>query len=149
MDDKKRDKYLQKKYGITLAEYNTMVSAQGNGCAICGQEPRTRSLAVDHSHGLARAKIHVLQYENKEGFYAWVQWEEVRALFKKTRVIGCSKKEVRIRVKEIRKRLSIRGLLCSRCNRGLQYFSDTPQRLISAANYLKRFKERLEEGETT
>lgn len=51
-----RDKYLQRKYGITLGQYRAMLAAQGGVCAICGQ-PETRefeghviNLAVDHDH---------------------------------------------------------------------------------------------------
>lgn len=36
------------------------------------------------------------------------------------------------------KRLSIRGLLCYSCNKGLSYFKDNPSLLEQAAKYLKR-----------
>lgn len=56
--------HLVRKYGITLAEFRAMESAQGGGCAICGQSPtgtlgprshrqgrRVRPrLVVDHDH---------------------------------------------------------------------------------------------------
>lgn len=49
---KKRDKYLQKKYGISLKQYNEMLKSQNNACAICKRHKShfSKSLAVDHDH---------------------------------------------------------------------------------------------------
>lgn len=49
---------LQKKYGLTLAEYDAILTAQGNGCALCGQPrlARQRALAVDHDHATGRIR---------------------------------------------------------------------------------------------
>lgn len=56
--DKARSNDLKKMYGITLAEYEQMLEAQGGGCAICGGQETAahkttqlkRRLAVDHCH---------------------------------------------------------------------------------------------------
>lgn len=37
--------------GITLEEYEHLLELQGGGCGICGAEPKTRRLDVDHDHG--------------------------------------------------------------------------------------------------
>ena len=50
-------KRLQRLYGITLADYNRMLKAQGGGCAICGRKPsKTRRLDVDHSHKTGKVR---------------------------------------------------------------------------------------------
>lgn len=41
---------LQKKYGISQAEWQEMFLKQGGVCAICGCHQRYQSLAVDHDH---------------------------------------------------------------------------------------------------
>lgn len=41
---------LKTQFGITLDEYDVMLSTQGGRCAICECRPRTRRLAVDHNH---------------------------------------------------------------------------------------------------
>jgi hypothetical protein len=46
---------LEKRYGITLEQYNEMVELQGGRCAICNKVPAgtnhtSRRLAVDHDH---------------------------------------------------------------------------------------------------
>ena len=45
------DKHRLENYGITAAQYDALLSAQGGGCAICGEQCSTgRMLAVDHDH---------------------------------------------------------------------------------------------------
>lgn len=41
---------LKKKYGITLEEYNLMLSNQKNQCAVCSTPPTNQRLHVDHNH---------------------------------------------------------------------------------------------------
>src|SRR5437667_108661 len=36
--------------GVTDAEYDRLLAAQGGGCAICGNPPKTRRLHADHDH---------------------------------------------------------------------------------------------------
>lgn len=54
-----REWRLKKEYGITLAEYETLLEAQGGVCAICGNPPNGRVLSVDHDHktGLRRGLL--------------------------------------------------------------------------------------------
>ena len=49
--ERMRAGHLKRKYGITLADYDAMLLAQGGGCAICAApEPDGQSLHVDHDH---------------------------------------------------------------------------------------------------
>ena len=47
-----RDNHLKKNFGITLQQYDEILTKQGGGCAICDKTPEQegRSLAVDHDH---------------------------------------------------------------------------------------------------
>lgn len=45
-----RNERLKREYGITLDDYERMLSEQGGACAICGALPGARRLAVDHCH---------------------------------------------------------------------------------------------------
>lgn len=47
---------LQKMFGITLADYEAMLSAQGGVCAVCGQKDEWFNLAVDHCHATGRIR---------------------------------------------------------------------------------------------
>ncbi|CCF85406.1 endonuclease VII domain-containing protein [Nitrolancea hollandica] len=47
---KQRAQQLKKKYGITPDEYKALLVEQRGGCAICGQPPIDKALAVDHDH---------------------------------------------------------------------------------------------------
>lgn len=41
---------LQRNYGISYVEYQTMLESQGGVCAICKQPPKRLALSVDHKH---------------------------------------------------------------------------------------------------
>ena len=45
------------KYGITLEDYNKMLSEQGGVCAICGKKEKgNKRLAVDHDHDTGKIR---------------------------------------------------------------------------------------------
>ena len=47
-----REGHLQRKFGITQADYDRMLSEQLDGCAICGRPtPGKTSFHIDHDHG--------------------------------------------------------------------------------------------------
>lgn len=52
--DKNREKVsdydLKKRYGISKAEYECILTVQNGVCAGCGNPPTTRKLDVDHNH---------------------------------------------------------------------------------------------------
>ena len=49
--EKARAYRLMREYGLTLAEYDAILRAQGGKCAICRKAPRQgKRLAVDHNH---------------------------------------------------------------------------------------------------
>ena len=51
--ERSRDLHYRRNYGITLADFNRMVLAQGSKCACCGtSEPRGKhnQWCVDHDH---------------------------------------------------------------------------------------------------
>jgi hypothetical protein len=45
-----RKSHLKRKYGITPAEYDAMLAAQGGVCLICREKPGDLPLHVDHDH---------------------------------------------------------------------------------------------------
>lgn len=47
---------LKSLYGITLDEYNTMLSGQAGLCAICKRPPAKERLVVDHCHASGRVR---------------------------------------------------------------------------------------------
>jgi hypothetical protein len=67
VESKARDKYLQRKYGITLKQYNKMLRDQKQSCAICKKHKSKfkRSLAVDHNHATGKVRSLLCFYCNK------------------------------------------------------------------------------------
>jgi hypothetical protein len=52
-----RSSYLQRKYGLTIEQYDAMLAEQGGGCAICTRPPsESISLHVDHDHETGRIR---------------------------------------------------------------------------------------------
>jgi hypothetical protein len=45
-----RDAHLRRTFGITQADYETLLARQDGGCGICGRRPGKISLHVDHDH---------------------------------------------------------------------------------------------------
>ncbi len=52
-----RADHLQRKFGMTIEQYDAMLEAQGGGCFICGRPPREDiSLHVDHDHSTGKVR---------------------------------------------------------------------------------------------
>lgn len=45
-----RNRYLNKTYGITAEQFDTMFADQGSVCAVCGTDDPVRAWTVDHDH---------------------------------------------------------------------------------------------------
>lgn len=131
--NKATDRRLQKTYGITLAEYNQMLKDQNGTCWICNVPPKeNRRLHVDHDHKVARTKVQL--YKQGRIWFA-----EARGI-----IFGdASKKIAKWEITRRLKRLSVRGLLCWHDNTAIQKFRDDPDRMESAAKYIRSYKERL------
>ena len=56
---------------ISQEEYDRLLAAQGGGCAICGNKPRTRKLSVDHDH--ESGKIIGLLCVNCNRYVGWLE----------------------------------------------------------------------------
>lgn len=52
----RRNGNLMRKYGITVDEYDRILSKQGGVCKICGKSSQGVSLAVDHDHQTGRIR---------------------------------------------------------------------------------------------
>jgi hypothetical protein len=50
-----RKRHFATVYGLTLADYDRMVAAQGGRCALCAKKPKTR-LCVDHCHATRKVR---------------------------------------------------------------------------------------------
>lgn len=143
-EDKKLNSYYWRKFGWTLSEVNAMFEKQGNVCYICKRPPGERRMAVDHDHAYDRVKITV--YKDC-GIYIIGARPYVMPL-------GYSdKKEGRHIVRNRLRRLSVRGGLCMRCNKGIQMFEDskaplTPaERFDRAAKYFRDFRDSRPDSE--
>ena len=58
MFDCKRDRIINRQYGISLDDYNKMLESQNYKCAICSNEDEVegRKLAIDHCHTTGKVR---------------------------------------------------------------------------------------------
>lgn len=141
--EQRRDLYYQKKYGITLVEYNAFFDEQAGVCSICGHPPGRLPLSVDHDHRYKRVKIkatritmpHVIGYPDTYG-----NWEATATYRGQHYTAQAPMKFEAVRkVRAQLKKASVRGLLCWLCNTGLRKFAHDALRILEAAAYLKRW----------
>jgi len=136
-----RDRSLRKKYGITEEEYNTQIVRQGGGCKICGSLPKTRSLHVDHDHKIQNWKILSKKLGNKR----WAAYpDSIPGHLLDFCEYAETKPLARAKVKEKLRRMSVRGIICFPCNRGIRVFFDDPRKMIRAAEYLQKYYDWLD-----
>lgn len=65
-EEKRRNAYLIRTYGITLEQYLVLLDRQGNCCALCQKTPAQegQSLAVDHDHKTGEIRGALCRYCN-------------------------------------------------------------------------------------
>ena len=56
VERQKRNSMLKRTYGITIEQYEEMLTSQGNCCAICRRAPGDRPLHVDHCHAFNKVR---------------------------------------------------------------------------------------------
>lgn len=47
---------IEREYGISMDEYESMFQVQKGVCAICGRPPKKKALSVDHDHQTGRVR---------------------------------------------------------------------------------------------
>ena len=129
--DHATDMRLRKAYGITLADYNARLAECGGRCEICRKPPVKVRLSVDHDHAWKKVKHTAIKFQG-----AWTAEATYRV---KRHTATAEKKSIAVKdLKRLLLQSSVRGLLCTHCNRGLRFYSDSPERMRSGADYLER-----------
>jgi hypothetical protein len=139
-EEKRLDKYYWKKFGWTFAEIDALEQRQNRVCAICHRPPGKVRLSVDHDHAYDRVKLYIERLPD----WSWAAFTDPETA--SAIAIGESRKEARRMGRFWLRRKSVRGLLCFRCNRGIQLFEDSKaplspcQRFDNAAAYFRQFQ---------
>jgi hypothetical protein len=58
-------RYVERTYGLAPGEYDRMLADQDGRCAICGKQPRTKRLSVDHDHRTGKVRALLCQPCNR------------------------------------------------------------------------------------
>jgi recombination endonuclease VII len=73
---RKRDLYLRRTYGMTLADYYVLLDYQDGKCFMCGKEPRPgENLTVDHDHISRRVRGLLCTYCNRRVIGRHRDWQ--------------------------------------------------------------------------
>jgi hypothetical protein len=138
-----KDKRLQSKYGISLAERDARAAEQNHKCKICGGPLDAYGPPnVDHFHFYTNA-VRVVEPDLlalKLKWRAFAYDESRQVVFDR---YAATKDAALASVKEAAKPWSVRGLLCFKCNRGLgsiEKFFDAarhPEHLNPVRDYLQ------------
>lgn len=132
--EKELDRYYLKRYGVPFAFYEAELARQAGVCKLCGRPPKVRRLHLDHNHKVVRTKIVVA---GRIGNF-------IANVFGRT-FCAATRSDAKGLAELYLRRIANRGILCHRCNRGLQYFSDDSTVLRNAANYIDAFNKKIEE----
>jgi len=57
--------------GLSIEDYDELITAQGGGCAICGNPPKTRRLDTDHDHRTGKVRG-LLCHRCNRALPAWI-----------------------------------------------------------------------------
>lgn len=133
--ERDRDSRLRKTYGISLADHNRILVAQGGCCAICGRP------ASDFKHGLNCDHEHFKVTAHRDSEKRWCATTVLKngTIFS---ITANTKIEAVQAVKKVAMPHAVRGLLCPGrhgprcCNRNLGRIDD-PIWLRKAADYLE------------
>lgn len=85
-----RRKPRRAELGLSLEEYDALLAAQGGGCAICGNPPKTRRLDVDHDHRTGKVRG-LLCHRCNRALPSWIEahWLGAAARYLSPDVLGC------------------------------------------------------------
>lgn len=71
MPRSRKGKSTRELLGVTDEQYERLLAAQGGGCAICGNPPKTRRLHVDHDHKTGAVRG-LLCYRCNRFLHSWM-----------------------------------------------------------------------------
>lgn len=78
--ERARDLALQRTYGITLAEYKTILASQGHQCPVCLKPLEGHSNPVDHSHKTGVVRGILCTYCNRRRIGQHEDWQIVQRM---------------------------------------------------------------------